>query len=239
MISYPHFALANLYLTNGYHEVETPYGPAREYVREDELEQCVRRVLLRKPERLRGWDLRFLRNGLNLSQAEFGQMVDRDAQTVARWEKSVDPVPKFVDQTIRARFAAKYESGMGIEELVSYVDSTARKLPEKILLSLTNAGWSFHFEQKIQSMSSKAWADLLVRLPGGHGFVAEVYERYSDATGSVDPIVGAYQSGERLVIIKIKSDQIATHGMTDDVLATLSQFTSSGTSNVQTNYTVH
>jgi len=241
MISYPHFALTNLYLANGYREVETPYGPAREYTREAELEQCVRCVLLRKPERLRGWDLRFLRNGLSLSQTEFGQMVDRDAQTVARWEKSTDPVPKFVDQIIRTRFAAEFEPGMGIEELLSYVDCIARKLPEKIRLSLTDAGWTFDFEQKIKSLSLNARADARVRLPGGYGFVAKVYvaERYSDATGSVDPTVSAHQPGEGLVITNYKLEQLATHDRTNDVLVTSSKSTSIGTFYVPANSTAH
>lgn len=240
MITYPHFALPNLYLVNGYLEVETPYGSAREYTCEDELEQCVRRILLRKPERLRGWDLRFLRNGLSLSQVEFGQMVDRDAQTVARWEKSAEPVPKFVDQTIRTRFAAKFESGMEIEELLGYVDSTARKLPEKILLSLTDMGWIFDFEPKIKFVFN-AMADSLVRFPGGYGFVAQVYvaEHISDAIGSVESITRVHQYGEGSIIKNLELEQVTTHDGTNGVLTTKSHFTSSGISNVQANSTIH
>lgn len=176
MTAYPHFALQNLYLVNGYHEIETSYGPAREYDREDELEQCVRRVLLRKPESLRGWDLRFLRNGLALSQADFGNMIGRTEQSVARWEKNSKALPKFVDLMIRVRFAAKFEPGMEVEEILSYVDGTARKLPEKILLSLTEAGWEFNLEQRARSMYFDVLADLLVSVQSNFIPTVKVYE---------------------------------------------------------------
>lgn len=143
MIKYPHFAFNNLYLTNGYCEVHFGEDVAYEYEREEELEQCIRRLVLRKPEPLRGWDLRFLRRGLELSQADFGKMVDRDAQTVARWEKSADVVPKFVDLMIRARFAERFEPQITGTKLLSFVDGTGTAFPDYISLSLSRDGWKF------------------------------------------------------------------------------------------------
>src|SRR5262245_13060316 len=140
MIPYRHFALSNLYLVNGYREFETAHGLAREYERESELENCVRRLLLRTPVRLRGWDLRFLRRGLGLAQSDFGKMIDRDAQTVARWEKTTDEVPASVDLMIRARFAERFEPTLSLAELLSFVDGKGPKLPERILLTYTDAG---------------------------------------------------------------------------------------------------
>jgi DNA-binding transcriptional regulator YiaG len=145
MIKYLHFASDNLFLANGYHEAHTDNGIEREYEREVELEQCIRLLVLRKPEPLRGWDLRFLRRGLELSQADFGGMVDRDAQTVARWEKSSEHVPKFVDLMIRARFAERFEPQIKLSELLSFTDGTAPALPTFIQLKLTPNGWTFDF----------------------------------------------------------------------------------------------
>lgn len=169
MITYPHFALSNLYLRNGYREVTTPYGLAHEYEREDELEKCIRRVLLRKPEPFRGWDLRFLRRGLDLSQAAFGEMLGRDAQTIARLEKSSDVLPKFVDLTIRVRYAERFEPGMSVKELLSYVDGVARQLPEKIVLTLMDTGWNFDLETRIKYPAAKVYGDSVVQFPSSYG----------------------------------------------------------------------
>ena len=145
MIRYIHFAFRNLYLVNGYREFSTSDGIEREYESPDQLEQCIRGLVLRKNEPLRGWDLRFLRRGLGFSQADLGILLDRDAQTVARWEKSSDPIPKFADITIRTRFAARYEPNMAVSELIAYIDGCSKKLPEKIVLSFFGNEW--HIQQ--------------------------------------------------------------------------------------------
>ena len=145
MIRYRHFALSNLYLRNGYKEYATPDGIEREYDREDQLEQCIRRILVRKPRRMRGWDIRFIRHGLGLSQSQFGKLVDRDSQTVARWEKSEQSVPAFVDLAARLEFAAKFDPTMTVCELQSYV-SGLTVLPEKILFHVDAAGWHFELQ---------------------------------------------------------------------------------------------
>ena len=166
MIAYPHFALPNLYLLNGYREVETEYGPTYEYEHEEELEHCVRRLLLRAPRRLRGWDLRFLRRGLGLSQSELGDFVDRDAQTIARWEKVADALPKFADLAIRTRFADEYEPWMTIGELVSYVDGTARPLPSVVLLKHSDGVWTFDLEPRITYPLTHTEHSIIVNFSG-------------------------------------------------------------------------
>lgn len=165
MIVYPHFAIPNLYLVNGYKEAETEHGIEHQYEFEDELERCVQCLLLRKPSRLRGWDLRYLRRSLDLSQTDFGRLVDRDPQTVARWEKSVDEVPQFIDLTIRMRFAERFVRDLSAVEVLSYVDGTARKLPEKILLHRDATGWKYSLEPTFKlrpintrSVSAEVWS---------------------------------------------------------------------------------
>ena len=176
MIPYPHFALPNLYVMNGYKVLETEYGPACEFERLDELEQCVRRVLLRKPRRLRGWDLRFIRNGLGLSQPEFGAFVSRDAQTVARWEKSNEVVEPHIDLVIRSRFAKTFESEMRVEELLSYVDGSARPLPEKIILTLGQSGWTYDFTPHFRYAPMRISGAVTLDMPAIRPNMLRVYE---------------------------------------------------------------
>ena len=134
---------------NGYRVFTTSEGVECEYDAPDQLEQSVRLLVLRKNEQLRGWDLRFLRRGLKLSQTDLGLLIDRDAQTVARWEKSADPVPKFADLAIRARFAERFAPEMTISELLSYIDGRGKSLPEKIILSYIAGDWRVQFNQNV------------------------------------------------------------------------------------------
>lgn len=176
MIPYRHFALQNLFLANGYEESQSEEGIEREYHREDELEHCVRRILIRNPKPLRGWDLRFLRNGLGLSQAAFGDMVGRDAQTVARWEKSSEAVPKFADVMIRIRFAEQFEPLLEIRELLAFADGTAQPLPSNITLSLDQAGWSFDLEPRFKFIQIPVHTTITAEVLGGYGPMLKVYE---------------------------------------------------------------
>lgn len=177
MIAFPHFAFPSLYLTNGYKATETVHGIELEFESEDRLEHCVRRLVLHKPERLHGYELRFLRRGLNSSQAEFGQMVDRDAQTIARWEKGGEVVPKFVDMTIRVRFAARFEPGMSLREVLSCVDGVAPKHAEKIFLSFDGKDWNYGYAQRIQYALGAVRTTASADLPSGPGLIVKVLER--------------------------------------------------------------
>jgi DNA-binding transcriptional regulator YiaG len=191
MLNYPHFSVPNLYLQSGYEVHRTPDGDVHTYSSEDRLEQCVRRVLLRKPARLRGWDLRFLRRGLELSQAQFGKMIERDAQTVARWEKSKRQVPKLADLAIRCRFAERFEPSMSVRELASYVDGKASKLPTFILLTFDGSDWSYSFRPLFTYLQREAITRADVILPRGPGATQIVYVSQSRGMDIWEKAAGA------------------------------------------------
>lgn len=176
MIHYKHFAIPNLYLANGYEEIHTEDGLVREYRDEDALEQCVRRILLRFPRPLRGWDLRFLRNGLAISQSEFGQMIGRDAQTVARWEKSSDEIPKFVDVLIRAQFAAKFEPTLSVKDVLSFSEGTSQPLGHQIILTFSQYGWKFNLQPRIEFALHSAHSNTVVHPTWMGGAIYKVSE---------------------------------------------------------------
>jgi DNA-binding transcriptional regulator YiaG len=187
MTPYEHFAFPNLYLTNGYTEIQTENGIERRYQHEDALEQCIRRIVLRKPRRLRGWDLRFLRRGLGLTQADFGSLVERDSQTVARWEKSPDEIPKFVDLIIRIRFVERFERNMSCTELLSYVDGTARTLPEKILLKLRGTEWVYLLEPKFE-LNLVSNGNSFVEISPESASIVKLYRQLLKGTSTVRPM---------------------------------------------------
>lgn len=146
MFSYPHFAVHNLYLLNGYEREQSDYGEVVTYKNEDLLEACVRKVLVRIPRRLTGPQLRFLRRGLGMSQEVFGSLIDRDAQTVARIEKTAGEVPQFVDLTIRTRYFDRYDPSVSIGEILSIHNGTQRFPVDKILLTYIDGKWTYCFD---------------------------------------------------------------------------------------------
>lgn len=192
MLQYPHFAVPNLYLQNGYKVIQTPEGEARTYSAESRLEHCVRRVLLRKPTRLRGWDLRFLRRGMELSQVQLGKLLGRDAQTIARWEKSRRNIPTLSDLAVRCRFAEKFEPGMTVRELTSFVDRTAPKLPNLILLTFDGVDWSFSFRPLFSYLHKDLVARNTLVLPSGPGATQVVYITHATGSGVWQKSTGAH-----------------------------------------------
>lgn len=210
MTQYPHFAFPKLFLLNGYKELETHRGIELEYEQEDDLEQCIRRLLVRKPTRFQGWDLRFLRRGLGLSQADVGAQIDRDAQTIARWEKSADPIPSAVDLAIRTRFAARFEPQLSTQEILDYVDGRGERLPTSIYFRLTNDGWQFEAQPKVKFARSKAYGDARVLVGANVGlvyrfsnhFVRENSARLVIASKLPD-IIGTIQ-GDKIFVMEAK-----------------------------------
>ncbi|MBK6999127.1 MAG: hypothetical protein IPH35_03850 [Rhodoferax sp.] len=178
MISYPHFAMPNLHLENGYLVEESSYGEIVSYVDEDALEACVRKILVRIPRGLNGRQLRFLRRGLEISQEVFGTLIDRDTQTVARLEKSDAAVPKLVDLAIRTRFFGRYEPSVSIGEILSIHDGATRFPTDKIVLSHVGGKWSYRFDvpklivEITKSQSSGGECLISEATDGGH-----IYQR--------------------------------------------------------------
>lgn len=141
LIPYLHFAVPNLFLESGYHQEDSVYGELTTYSDEDGLEECIRRILIQIPKRFNGRQLRFLRRGLNLSQNEFGKLIDKTEQTVARIEKSSKLVSRSIDLTIRTSYFSKYKPDTHIGEILSIVDEKSNFLKEKIILSYVTGKW--------------------------------------------------------------------------------------------------
>jgi DNA-binding transcriptional regulator YiaG len=107
MYHYKDCGLDNVYLLNGYHEIETPYGTAVSIERAHELHAFLARRVIESSARLTGAELRFLRLELELSQRVLGALIGSDEQSVRRWEKSrKKPVPRVADRMVRSLYAA-------------------------------------------------------------------------------------------------------------------------------------
>lgn len=73
-------------------------------------------------------ELRFLRTEMGLTQAELGQLVKKDHQTIGRWERGEKPIDQNAESVIRLVAAERLEveTELSLEELVKRCVPTAK-----------------------------------------------------------------------------------------------------------------
>lgn len=84
---YVQCGLDNVWLVNGFKIENTPYGAGVTIADPDALNLAIAEYLTEKPGRLSGQEFRFLRIELDMSQKRIGELLGREAQTIALWEK--------------------------------------------------------------------------------------------------------------------------------------------------------
>lgn len=103
MYHYAECGLRNVWLRDGYREVDTPHGKVVVIANKKDLHRVIAEGLIRQPY-LTGREFRFLRTQLDMSQRDVGALLGKQAQTVASWEKK-SRVPKYADLFIRLYFS--------------------------------------------------------------------------------------------------------------------------------------
>lgn len=104
---YTECGLDYVYLTDGYTVYETGYGPAIEVHNAPELDRKIALEIVRHQGSLTGQEVRFLRGLMDLTQQELGLLLGKDAQSIARWEKSKTTLPKIEDIALRQIYLEK------------------------------------------------------------------------------------------------------------------------------------
>ncbi|MDN5872304.1 MAG: transcriptional regulator [Nitrococcus sp.] len=105
MYHYEECGLPNVWLVNGYTEHETPYGKAVNIENTNGLHQCIAQEIIKSRPRLTGYEFRFLRHELDMSQKQLASVFfGKSDQTVANWEKGDHDVPKYADLIIRTLY---------------------------------------------------------------------------------------------------------------------------------------
>ena len=103
MYHYQECGLDNVYLANGFREVETPYGPAVSIQDVPELHEAIARGLVNTKPTLSGAEVRFIRKFLELTEARLADLLGVEEQSVRRWER-LDELPKQADRSVRLVF---------------------------------------------------------------------------------------------------------------------------------------
>jgi len=100
---YRECGLPNIHLTNGYREVETPYGKGIAIEEVADLHMTLALSLVEEKPSLTGPEARFIRKLLELTHAQLAEVLGVDDQSVRRWEK-MEHMPKQADRAIRLVF---------------------------------------------------------------------------------------------------------------------------------------
>lgn len=122
---YRNSGLEGIYLLNGY-EVEEVDG--EEYVTITDipgLHNAIGRHLVMHRKALTPREIRFLRNTMDLTQAELAERLGNNSQSVARWEKGETDMPGTAEKLLRAVFLA---SLLTTDELIALRDLLVTKL---------------------------------------------------------------------------------------------------------------
>ena len=121
---YRECGLDNVYLVNGF-TVDAEDG--EEYVSIDDihgLHRLIAKQIVDKTTAMTGAEYRFLRIEMNLSQKTIGELFGVDAQTVARWEKGKNELPKMADVLIRAVYNEFIEKESKVRFLVDAINES-------------------------------------------------------------------------------------------------------------------
>jgi len=100
MYHYQSCGLNNIYLINGYQEIETPYGKAVSIDDVEGLDKAIAHSLITYKPRLTGSEFRFLRKYLGLSQSKLACLLGNNEQAIALWEKRSN-IPKWASNILR------------------------------------------------------------------------------------------------------------------------------------------
>jgi DNA-binding transcriptional regulator YiaG len=104
---YTECGLDYVYLVDGFEVIKTAYGPVAQVANASELDRAIALAIVRRQNRLTGQEVRFLRGLLDMTQAEMGSALGKDAQTVARWEKGKTEIPPTEDIAVRQIYLEK------------------------------------------------------------------------------------------------------------------------------------
>ncbi len=117
---YTECGLDYVYLLNGYTVHETGHGPAVEVGHADQLDRQIALAIINHQGPLTGQEVRFLRGLLDLTQTELADLLGKDAQSVARWERMKTVIPPTEDRALRQIYLE--ETG----HTVKFVDTVRR-----------------------------------------------------------------------------------------------------------------
>ena len=139
--------LDNVWLANGYHIEPTAYGEAVRIEGSEALDRAIAEAILQSHAPLSGKELRFLRQLIGLSQPDVGALTGKDAQSVARWEKS-GIVEATAERLIRIIFSSHFNGNETVRNVIAHIKLIDRTINERIILTQEQGNWTPSVDQQ-------------------------------------------------------------------------------------------
>lgn len=132
LFQYKGCGLDYVWLENGYTRIETPYGTGTKIEDSEGLDRAIALMIVERASPITGSELRFLRQLIGMSQLDIGVtwLAKKDAQPVARWEKSGN-IPETEERLLRVNFTAYFNGDAGINESVRRINFMSRVKNDK------------------------------------------------------------------------------------------------------------
>lgn len=142
MYHYTESGLRNVWLVNGFTVTKTNYGKGVSFENVEGLHRSIGKWLCSNSPRLKGPEVRFLRQEMELSQAGLAKLLGNNSQSVALWEKSRGQVPKWADRLLRALYREHMGENVKIRALVEKAASMeGEAAPQKFTAEKAKNGW--------------------------------------------------------------------------------------------------
>lgn len=125
LLHYTACGLPNVWLANGYTRKETKHGTAISVKDIDGLHQLLASKLVEKKNLLTGYEFRFLRVQLGLTQEGLGKFLDVSENAVSLWERK-DTVPSVHDHMLRLMVMAKFNGNTKISDAIERVQTVEK-----------------------------------------------------------------------------------------------------------------
>jgi DNA-binding transcriptional regulator YiaG len=119
--------LPNVYLTNGFKETKTAYGPSFVVNDIEGLHGAIADQLVVKASALTPLEFRYLRNYLELSQKRLGELVGTSDQSIANWEKGNTPIVKAAETLLRMLVREHRGGNVDVRQFVERVNEDDRQ----------------------------------------------------------------------------------------------------------------
>ncbi|MBA4092426.1 MAG: transcriptional regulator [Sphingobium sp.] len=135
--------LDGIYLLNGY-DVAEHDGEKHVSVTDIEgLHRAIGRHLVVNRKGLAPKEIRFLRNTMDLTQAQLAEMLGNTSQSVARWEKGECEMPGTSEKLLRAVFLATLMSDSELSALRDFLTRRLNELDQLDELTAPDAEFEF------------------------------------------------------------------------------------------------
>ena len=142
MYHYRTCGLDNIYLVNGFNEIDYAGQTAVSIHDLDGLHREITQSLINKSEGFSGREFRYLRIELDLSQAALGKLFGVSDQAIAKWEKEQSSIPTSAELLIRAYADDKLLNGRRkVAAMIENLAGLNSKDMEKLEFQETDDGW--------------------------------------------------------------------------------------------------